>query len=475
MATVDKNFRVKNGLVVEGTIATVNGDNILVQNTTGDQYILNLVGGATLVKSVDAGTFTVDGSGNLTINSGVFDASGSATTAENNAKSYADGLAINYDSAGSATTAYNNATSYTDTAILNLNLGSTYDAYGSASSAQTAAQNYADGLINALGGNVTAVVNGHLDVMTGTGITVNNNAIEVDFTELDTHYDSYGSASNAQTAAQNYADTAATNAENAAKGYADSLINDASTTTTNVWSAYKTSSEIGVAVSNLVDSAPALLDTLNELAAALADNPNYATDMASQLSAKQNNLTAGTGITLLNDEISVTANTYDAYGAAASAETAAKAYADGLAPNYDAAGSAALAQSAAELTALNYVGDVLNGTSPFTELNISDESKQIAASVTSLGSVTATAYQFNKSSWKAGKFTVKIDNGTNTEISEILLTTDSSGNIAITEYAIVGTNGPRGTITADADATYVRVRVTPVDDSTIKIIGTILK
>lgn len=43
------------------------------------------------------------------------------------------------------------------------------------------------------------------------------------------------------------------------------------------------------AVSNLVDGAPALLDTLNELAAAIADNPNFATDVANLLSTADQN------------------------------------------------------------------------------------------------------------------------------------------------------------------------------------------
>lgn len=46
-----------------------------------------------------------------------FDKAGAATTAETNAKSYADGLASNYDAAGSATTALNSAKSYTDEKI----------------------------------------------------------------------------------------------------------------------------------------------------------------------------------------------------------------------------------------------------------------------------------------------------------------------------------------------------------------------
>ena len=81
MATVVKNFRIKSGLIVEGATGTINGQNILTE-TGGDAYILNLVGGATLVKSVDAGTFSVDGAGNLTVNANVFDAYGSASSAQ---------------------------------------------------------------------------------------------------------------------------------------------------------------------------------------------------------------------------------------------------------------------------------------------------------------------------------------------------------------------------------------------------------
>lgn len=46
-----------------------------------------------------------------------FDAAGSATTAETNAKDYADGLAKNYDAKGAADTALESAKSYTDTAL----------------------------------------------------------------------------------------------------------------------------------------------------------------------------------------------------------------------------------------------------------------------------------------------------------------------------------------------------------------------
>ena len=43
---------------------------------------------------------------------------------------------------------------------------------------------------------------------------------------------------------------------------------------------------VGTAISNLVDTAPATLDTLNELAAALGDDPNFATTVASSIATK---------------------------------------------------------------------------------------------------------------------------------------------------------------------------------------------
>jgi hypothetical protein len=91
-----------------------------------------------------------------------------------------------------------------------------------------------------------------------------------------------------------------------------------------------------------------------------------------------------------------------------------------------------------------------------------------------LGSVVATAYSFAKADYRTAKFIVKIDNGTHTEVTEVLLTLDAADNIAMTEYAIVGTNGSRGTITADISGTSVRLRVDPVNDSVINVVGTLL-
>ena len=49
---------------------------------------------------------------------------------------------------------------------------------------------------------------------------------------------------------------------------------------------YATQSYVGTQISNLVDSSPAALNTLNELAAALGDNENFATDVNASIAAK---------------------------------------------------------------------------------------------------------------------------------------------------------------------------------------------
>ena len=52
--------------------------------------------------------------------------------------------------------------------------------------------------------------------------------------------------------------------------------------------------EITTAINNLVDGAPAALDTLNELAAALADDANFASTVTTALSGKESTIASGT-------------------------------------------------------------------------------------------------------------------------------------------------------------------------------------
>ena len=70
-----------------------------------------------------------------------YDANGAAATAEQNAKDYADGLAKNYDASGSAATALTDAKAYAD------GLAENYDAAGAATTAETNAKSYTESLL----------------------------------------------------------------------------------------------------------------------------------------------------------------------------------------------------------------------------------------------------------------------------------------------------------------------------------------
>jgi len=65
------------------------------------------------------------------------------------------------------------------------------------------------------------------------------------------------------------------------------LIDDTVTASTTTWSSTKINSEVQGAVAALVDGAPELLDTLNELAAAINDDEDFVTTITGQISAAQ--------------------------------------------------------------------------------------------------------------------------------------------------------------------------------------------
>ena len=420
MATVVKNFRIKSGLIVEGTTGTINGQNIL-RETGSDSYILNLVGGATLVKSVESTQLEVNGAGKLSIKSGVFDAAGAAAAAQSAAEA----------------TASADATSKANAA---------------ASSAISA-----------------AATDATTKVAAEAALRVSGDAASVSTAAAD----ATTKADAAQAAAISAAAADATTKANAAKAGAEATAAAALSTAIST-EVTNRNTAISTAVDSLVDGAPALLNTLNELAAAINDDANYTTTLTSALATKANSSDVTTAIATAKTAAEATASA-DATSKANAAQSAAEAYALGLAGNYESAGAAANAQTAAEGYADGLVDDVLDGTSAFTALNVNDQAKQIAASSSGTASVAGTAYQWAKADYRSAKLLVKIDNASHNEISEILLTLDASDNVAITEYAIVGTNGSRGTITAEVSGANVLVKVTPTDNSTIKVSGTLLK
>jgi hypothetical protein len=121
--------------------------------------------------------------------------------------------------------------------------------------------------------------------------------------------------------------------------------------------------------------------------------------------------------------------------------------------------------------------DALEAVVPnFTAVEVNSVAKQIAATVSApTGGSAVTAYSFAKADYRSAKFLVKTAYGSHTELTEVLITLDSSDNVAIVEYATVGTNGSSMSVTADVDGSNVRLRVTPTNNtSTVTVVGTLL-
>lgn len=74
-------------------------------------------------------------------------------------------------------------------------------------------------------------------------------------------------------------------------------INDAATNTTETWSGSKINGDINAAVAALVGSAPGALDTLQELATALAGDAAFATTVTTALGSRVRTDTAAQGLT----------------------------------------------------------------------------------------------------------------------------------------------------------------------------------
>jgi hypothetical protein len=579
MATVTKDFKVKSGLVVEGANATVGGYDVLKKdNATDEAYIIDLIGGETLITSV-SNEFDVSAGKELSIDRTVVDAY--------------------YDAAGSADTAEDNAIAHTD----------------ARETAITAAyQSYAD----TAEADAITTANAYTDTAEGREQTNRNNAIANAISDLDLSntYDAKGAAAAAESAANSYTDDEISDLDLALKAYADQAEADAVTSAnsytdgretaiTTAYEAYADQAEVDAKayadqkVTDLIGGAPGILDTLNELAEAIGDDANFITTIEGQIALKAD-------LAYVNDELSDLNS--EAQGFADAAETAANGYTDGAITQevadrngaissaitteisdrntaigaaidqevidrnsaittavdalstdeieegeanlyftnqraIDAVGgtigdqidlldtddieegssnlyhtdvraktSAANLLTSASLTNITITGDetglvitaengvadsdtddltegatnlyftdaravsALEAVVPnFTEIDINEVATQVAASSTGDSAQNVVAYQFATADYRSAKFLVKVAYGTHTEVSEVLLTLDTSDNIAITEYAVVGTNGSAAAVSADVSGGNVRLLVTPTNNSsTIKVMGTLL-
>jgi hypothetical protein len=465
MATVNKDFKIKHGLVVEGATGTINGFDILTESQASQDFIVGIVGGETLVKSV-SNEFDVSAGGELSLDRETVDAY--------------------YDAAGSATTAYNDAVT-----------AAASDATDKANAAQTAAELTAS---NAL---TTAVndLEAYADQAESDAVTTANAYTDGRETAITTAYEAY-------------ADTA----EQDAKNYADSAI------AALVDSAPETLDTLNELAAALQDN-PDIISDLQDIAAGKQDaltagaNIDITEDVISVTGLDSEDISDFNTAAL-----SATASAYDAAGSAATAEANAIAHADALTTDDVAEGttqyftdaraktSAADLLTGASLTNITITGDgtglvitaengvadsdtddLVEGTTNlyftdaravdaleavvpnFTAVEINSVAKQVAATLEAATAGIQVAHAFAKADYRSAEYLVKVAYGTHTEISKVLLTLDTSDNIAITEYGIVGTNGSASTISAGISGTDVQLQVTTTNNnSTVTVMGTLL-
>jgi hypothetical protein len=532
MATVNKDFRVKHGLVVEGTNATVDGSDIITEAaiTGGTQTNITVTYDAeTKLVSFEAENGVADSNtDDLTegsTNQYFTDARAKTSAADLLTGATLENITITGDGEGLTITAENGVADsttddldegttnkyFTDQRALDAT-ASAYDVAGAAAAAQEAAEDYADGLAvnyDAAGSAATAEQNAiaHADALV-QGLDVKESVVTASTANFDITTNASGGIGG----------SALANGDRV-------LLKNQTNIAENGIYVYSTATQTIVASTDPADTdleqgAYVLVEKgTNAATGWIVTNTSGGGDTWTQFSAA-NEYTAGTGITIDANSISVTADTYDAYGAAADAEQNAKDYADetfvtlenlpGQLDDYvlltekgEADGVATLDSGAqVPLTQLENVTDVIDALTTddiaeganlyftdtravdaleavvpnFTSIEVNSIAKQVAAiAYAASEGVPVVAFAFAKADYRSAKFLVKVAYSTHTEVSEVLLTLDTSDNVAITEFAVVSTNGSASLISANIDGSNVQLIVTANnDDSTVTVFGTLL-
>ena len=324
MATVEKDFKIKKGLIVEGTTGTINNHDILTKKTDDQNYIIGLIGGSadsantpnTVVKrdgSGDfvAGTITADLVGDVTGNADTATALETARTIEltgdvtgqvnfNGTANVQISTTINGSFATDAevatakSEAISSSNGYTDSAITTEVTNRNSAIATAKSEAISDAGDYTDTRETA----ITAAYQSYADTAETDAVTTANAYTDTREGLITTAYETY--ADNAVDAHNDLTsgvhdvtgDVVGTTdtqtlsnktlgSDLAAGGF---KVSGLATPTANADAATK--SYVDTAVANLVDSAPELLDTLNELAAAIGDDANFVSTVTTSLGEK---------------------------------------------------------------------------------------------------------------------------------------------------------------------------------------------
>jgi len=349
MATVNKDFKIKSGLIVEGTTATVNGFDVLTKKTADQTYIVNLIGGTATSANEANKVVKRDANGNFAAGTITADVTGTVSSLSNHDTAdlaegtnlyftnqrALDATSAAYDAAGTAASqAGAVASDLTDHENATVAHGATGAVVGTTNTQTLTNKTIGDTLNFTGAGAMTINSDSHIVLTPAAGSSVKWGAdvlatqAYADQAETDAKDYTDDREVAITTAYEAYADTA----EADAKSYADGIVgtvsgnlstHESDTSTHGVTGAivgttdtqtlsnktlgsdlaaggYKvsgllnpsanqdaaTKSYVDTAVADLINGAPELLDTLNELAQAIGDDEDFITTVTSSIGEK---------------------------------------------------------------------------------------------------------------------------------------------------------------------------------------------
>ena len=272
MATLNKDFKVKHGLIVEGTTGTIGNFDILTKKEDDQDYIIGLIGGSSDSANTPNTVVKRDGSGDFAAGTITADLVGDVTGNADTATTLETARTISLTGDVTGSVSFDGSQNVSITATVDGSFATDAEVATAKSEAIADAEDYTDARETA----ITTAYRAYAD-------QAEADAVATAAADATTKANAAKSGAEATAAAalasavsdlEDYADQA----EVDAKAYTDAR----ETAITLAYQSYADQAEVDAKayadqkVADLVDSAPALLDTLNELAAAIGDDANFA-------------------------------------------------------------------------------------------------------------------------------------------------------------------------------------------------------